>query len=180
LKKPKTFGPIAFPDSFMEFKKAQQNAMEDSIAVIEKTNSDFAKAFGRKYGNGLVETYKIEDAQFAIAGMGTLCSTAHVAIDNMRKRGIKAGLIKIKSLRPWPAKAIEKAAKGLEGIAVIDRHVSLGFEGPLATDMRSSVYCADVRINDYISGLGGRDITLKHLEKAIIDLKDKKTGSWLL
>ena len=72
------------------------------------------------------------------------------------------------------------SAKKLDGIAVIDRHISLGFEGPLASDIRSTIYCADIQINDYIAGLGGRDITLKHLEKAIIDLKDGKSGSWLL
>ncbi len=176
---PKTFGPIAFPDSFMEFKKMQQDAMLESKGIIQKTNSEFKKSFGRSYGNGLVETYKIEDAKFAVLGMGTLCGTARVAIDQLRKKGIKAGLIKIRSLRPWPTKEIEDAAKDLEGIAVIDRHVSLGFEGPLATDIRSTGYCADIQINSYIAGLGGRDITLKHLEKAVMDLKNKKSGSWL-
>ncbi len=80
-KKPITQGPIAFPDTFMELKKMQQDAMDLSLPIIEKINKEFKTAFGRNYGDGLIETYKIEDATSAIVGMGSMCGTARVVVD---------------------------------------------------------------------------------------------------
>lgn len=180
VKNPKTFGPIAFPETFMEFKKIQQEAMEASLEMIEKTNSEFKKSFGRGYGNGLLELYRMNDAEFAVIGMGTICGTARVVVDELRAKGKKAGLIKLKSLRPFPEKEIQKATKNLKALAVIDRHVSLGFEGPLFTDLRSTIYCNDIQILGYIAGLGGRDVSIEHFQKVFEDLfKGKQKGEWL-
>ncbi len=179
-KKPLTMGPIGFPNSFMHFKEQQQEAMINSIDVIKKANKEFGTAFGRKYGSGLVDLYKMGDAEYAVMGMGTLCGTARVAVDKLRKQGKKAGLIKLRSLRPFPKKELQSAIKNLNALAVIDRHISLGQEGPLFTDVRSAVYCNDITINSYIAGLGGRDITIKHFEKAFADLEaGKQKGEWL-
>ncbi len=180
VKNPMSFGPIGFPDSFMHFKKQQQDAMINALEVIKKTNSKFAKAFGRSYGDGLLELYKMKDAEYAVIGMGTLCGTAKVAIDKLRKEGKKVGLIRIRCLRPFPEKELQKAIKGLKAAAVLDRHISLGQEGPLFTDIRSAIYCNDITINSYIAGLGGMDITVKHFEKVFKDLEQgKQKGEWL-
>jgi len=179
-KKPLTFGPIGFPNSFMDFKKQQQDAMLNSIDVIKKANTDFKKAFGRGYGDGLLDLYKMDGAEFAVIGMGTLCGTARVAIDRLRQQGKKVGLIRLRSLRPFPEKKLQAAIKNLKALAVIDRHISLGQEGPLFTDVRSAIYCNDISINSYIAGLGGRDITVKHFERVFKDLEaGKQKGEWL-
>lgn len=178
--KPMTFGPIGFPDSYMGFKQQQQEAMENSIEAIKKVNGDFKKSFGRSYGDGLLELYKMDDAKFAVIGMGTLCGTAKVAIDSLRQQGKKAGLIRVRSLRPFPGKQLQEAMQNLESAAVIDRHISLGQKGPLFTDIRSAIYCNDIPILGYIAGLGGRDITVKHFEKIFNDLAaGKPKGEWL-
>lgn len=180
VKNPKTFGPIGFPNSFMGFKKQQQDAMLNALGVIKKVNKDFKKSFGRGYGSGLLELYKMDNADFAVIGMGTLCGTAKVAIDKLRKEGKKVGLIRVRSLRPFPEQELQEAIKDLQAVAVIDRHISLGQEGPLFTDVRSAIYCNDISINGYIAGLGGRDITVKHFEKVFGDLeKGKSKGEWL-
>ena len=177
---PMTFGPIAFPDTFMLFKQQQQQAMENAVDVIKKANADFKKAFGRSYGDGLLELYKMDDARHAVIGMGTLCGTAKVAVDSLRQQGKKVGLIKVRSLRPFPEKELQHAMQNLESAAVIDRHISLGQKGPLCTDIRSAVYCNDIQILGYIAGLGGRDITLKHFEKIFNELAaGKQRGEWL-
>jgi len=179
-KKPVTMGPIGFPDSFMRFKEQQQQAMLNSIEAIKKANADFKKAFGRSYGSGLLDLYRMEDADYAVVGMGTMCGTARVAIDRLRGQGKKVGLVRIRSLRPFPEQELQQAMKNLAGAAVIDRHISLGQEGPLFTDVRSAIYCNDIAINGYIAGLGGRDITLKHFEMVFSDLeKGKQKGEWL-
>ncbi|MCX6798852.1 MAG: pyruvate ferredoxin oxidoreductase [Candidatus Diapherotrites archaeon] len=180
-KNPITIGAVGFPDTYMLFKKEQQEAMLASLEVIKKVNKEFAKEFGRGYGDGLLELYRMEDAQFALVGMGGLCGTARVAVDEMRKEGKKVGLIRVRALRPFPRKELQDAMRNLQGAAVIDRHVSLGFEGPLFTDVRSTIYCNDITITNYIAGLGGRDITVQHLKKALNNLiEGKPRGEWLL
>ena len=177
---PITMGPIAFPDSFMEFKKMQHEAMLQALKVIRNVHDEFAKQFGRAYGNGLLELYRMEDAEYALIGMGTLVGTARVVVDRLRAEGLKAGLIKLRSLRPFPKEDLAKATKNLQGLAVIDRHISLGYEGPLFSDVRSALFESDIRINNFIAGLGGRDITQRHLRKALLSLKERREGGWLL
>ena len=180
VKNPKTFGPIAFPNSYMEFKKIQQDAMIKSLETIKQVNSDFAKKFGRSYGNGLIETYKMNDAKFAVIAMGTVCGTARVVVDELRKKGKKAGLIKLRCLRPFPTEDLLKATKNLKALAIIDRHVSLGFEGPLFADLKA-VLSPHLSMTGFIAGLGGRDVSMKHLHKAFEEIqKAKPKGSWLL
>ena len=123
----------------------------------------------------------MEDAEFALIGMGTLCGTARNVIDKLRKAGKKAGLIRLRSLRPFPKARLLKACKNLKALAVIDRHVSYGFEGPLFTDVRSAFFDEKNRpfVSGFIAGLGGRDITEQHLEKALLGALQKKEGEWL-
>ena len=90
-------------------------------------------------------------------------------------------MIKIRSYRPFPAEQLIKAAKNLKGIAVIDRHISLGNNGPLFEEVRSAVYgnAKDIFVNGFIAGLGGRDITIEHLNKALEMTMKKENGVWL-
>ena len=178
-KKPISFGTIGTPDVFMEFKKQQQEAMEKSIEVIKKVNKEFGEVFGRKYGNGLIQKYKMSDADYAIVAMGTVCATAHQTVDALRKKGHKVGIIKIRSLRPFPVKDLRKLAKNLKGMIVVDRHVSLGYEGALVIDVKSAVFGIDLKINSNIAGIGGRDIKSLYLEKAVMNLIKGKDGEWL-
>jgi len=180
VENPKTFGPIGFPSEYMEFRMAQQGAMAAAAKEVSAVNREFGKAFGRKYGDGFLELYRMQDAEYAVACMGTIAGTAKVAVDEMRKKGIKAGLVRVRCLRPFPDVGLRKAVKGLKGLAVLDRHISLGYEGPLYTDIRSAV-CGSVGMSNYIAGLGGRDVTLSHFEKAFTDIsKGSFKGGWLL
>jgi len=179
-KTPMSFGPIAFPDTYMELKLEQQKAMQNSIRKIKTVNTEFNKKFGRKYGDGLVETYKLSDAKHAIIAMGTVCGTAKVVVDQLRKKGKKVGLIKLRSFRPFPHQEIQRLTKNLKALAVIDRNISIGKEGALYSEIKSSLYGNRIIINGFIAGLGGRDITPKHLEKALTGLGSKKKDVWLL
>ena len=85
--KPISVGPIGYPDSFQYFKEDQHKAMQTAISVIKTVNDEFKKSFGRSYGNGLVEGYKLEGAQYALVAMGSICGTARVVIDELRKKG---------------------------------------------------------------------------------------------
>jgi len=136
-KEPKSFGPIAFPNSFFEFHEQEQIAMNEALKEIPKINSEFKKAFGRSYGNGLIELIEMKDAKYALLANGTSVGTARVVVEELRKKGKKVGLIKLKSFRPFPAEEIRKACKNLKALGVIDRHVSLGSEGAITLDVKS-------------------------------------------
>lgn len=178
-KKPVTLGPVSYPDTFMEFKEQQQEAIQNALKIIEKINSEFTKKFKRSYGNGLVETYKISDADTAIVLMGSACSTARAVVDELRKKGQKIGVIKIKSFRPFPCEEIKKICKNIKKIAVIDRDISVGNEGALFSEIKSCLYGQNNQISGFIAGLGGRDITPKHIKKAVLATGKNDKVIWL-
>jgi len=180
--KPVTMGPIGFPNTYMDFRKETHEAMLNSIEIIKNANDDFKKSFNRAYGNGLIETYKINDAEYAVATMGTACGTTRVVVDELRKQGKKVGLIKIKSFRPFPKQEIISCCKNLKGIAVLDRNISLGNEGALYTELRSAFYNQEKKpiIKGFIAGLGGRDITPDHIKTAFEKIETSNNSEWLL
>jgi len=178
--KPVSIGPIAYPDSYMEFKKAEDDAMQKALKIIRDVNSEYSKSFGRRYGDGLVELYRMKDAKHAVVAMGSICGTSRVAVDEMRKKGKKVGLIKIKAFRPFPKAVIRKVTEGLKGIAVLDRNISIGFGGALCSEIRSALSGKKIIVNSFIAGLGGRDVTKQHVTKALNSLDKKRDTQWLL
>jgi pyruvate ferredoxin oxidoreductase alpha subunit len=176
---PKSFGAVAFPNSFFEFHEAEEIAMGEVLRVIPKVNDEFGKSFGRKYGDGLIELVEMKDAEYALIGMGTLVGTSRVVVEEMRKEGKKVGLIKLKCLRPFPAKEIVEACKGLKGLAVIDRHTSLGYEGALTIDLKAALENEKVKVEGFVAGLGGRDIDRKRLRLAVETIMKGEKGFWL-
>jgi pyruvate ferredoxin oxidoreductase alpha subunit len=180
-KKPLSMGPIGFPDSFQYFKHDQHKAMQAALPLIKDVNDEFKKEFGRSYGNGLIEGYKLKDAEYAIVGMGTACGTGRVVVDELRKEGIKAGLLKIKTFRPFPEEEIINAARNLKAIAVIDKNISLGQQGALFSEMRSTLHHLKIIINSFVTGLGGKDITpvmLKNIIEKTIKSKNS-IAEWI-
>lgn len=169
--KPITIGPIAFPNSFMEIKKQQQDAMENSVKIIKDVCGDFKKIFKRSYGDGFIETYKINDAKHAVIAMGSVCGTIRFVVDELRKKGKKVGLIKIKCFRPFPAEKIKKACERLKIVSVIDRDVSYGNQGALFTEVKAVL--DKKTVNSFIAGLGGRDIKIEHIKKIFGNTKQK-------
>jgi pyruvate ferredoxin oxidoreductase alpha subunit len=179
-KKPITIGPVAFPDSFMYFKQQQQEAMNEASQVINTVNAEFQTKFKRGYGNGLIENYRMEDAKYAIVAMGSCCGTVRVAIDELRQKGKKIGMIKLKCYRPFPRNDILKAARKVKAMAVIDRDISLGYEGAVYTDVKSCLAKSNIIINNFIMGLGGKDITLQDIKKIAGQLEKTKQLQWVL
>jgi len=176
-KKPVTMGPIAFPNTYMDFKKQQQDAIVQSLDEIKKVAKEFKQKFKRSYGNGLVEGYKLKDAKTVYVAMGSMCTTVRGIVDQLRKKGKKAGMLKIKCFRPFPEKEIINSLKNVKNVLVMDRAVSLGNEGPVCNELRAAL--GDKKnIKGYIIGLGGRDVTHYSLLKAFKNA-NKKEVEWL-
>ncbi len=175
---PLTVGALCLPDFYFEVKRQQVEAMKEAYDVIRKVNREFEGITGRKYC--LVETYGIEDAEAAIMCLGSSAGTAKAVAKNMRKKGLKVGVIKPCVYRPFPMDEILEATKNLKALAVLDRACSFGAPyGALCSDVIASLYTAGRKIAVFngIYGLGGRDLTPTQIETIFEDaLKAAETG----
>jgi pyruvate ferredoxin oxidoreductase alpha subunit len=177
---PMTMGPVAFQNYYFEFKRQQEEGMKNALLKIVEVNSEYAKATGRKYGNGLIDTYSLEDAEIAVVCVGSTSGTLKVMIDELRKEGIKAGLLRLRTFRPFPVEELRNALKNAKAIAVMDKSMSFGgFGGAVFIEVRHALY--DLKqhppIVNYIYGLGGRDSSPRELRKIFEELlRIVKTG----
>ncbi|MCX6744672.1 MAG: pyruvate ferredoxin oxidoreductase [Candidatus Parcubacteria bacterium] len=170
---PRSLGTFATPERYMEIRQELFNDVAASAKEIVKQNLEFKKVFGRGVGNGLIEEYKTKDADIILMAMGSVCGTIKEVIDQLRVKGNKVGLLKIISFRPFPDEEIVKALTKAKYVAVVDKSISIGTEGILASDIKRACYGQlKAPINSFVVGLGGRDIT----EKMIIDIVEMAKG----
>lgn len=158
---PLAVGPYGVSAYYMEARVAQATAMKNARQVIKDVSEDFHKTFGRKYD--LIEEYRMEDAEIAMVIMGSSAGTAKAAVDELRREGIRAGVIKVRVFRPFPDEEIAKALSGCRAVAVMDK--SEGFSacgGPLFAETSGAIINMDDRpkLIDIVFGLGGRDFTV--------------------
>jgi len=156
---PMAVGPYGISAYYMEFKMHQVEGMKQAKQAILDVAKEFEKISGRTYG--FFEEYQMEDAQTAIVIIGSSAGTAKAAIDEMRRKGKKVGMIKIRVFRPFPAKELAAALSGVKAIAVMDKSESFStFGGPLFSETRSALYDLEKRpqMINYVYGLGGRDV----------------------
>ena len=178
-KEPISMGPLDLQSYLFEHKRAQAQAMINAKQVILDVAKDFEKMTGRKYS--FFEEYKLDDAEIAIVCMNSTAGTTKFVIDELRKKGIKAGLLKLRVFRPFPAEEIAKALSHVKAVAVLDKADSLNATGgALFTDVTSGMQVNKVSVPtiNYISGLGGRDTKSTDIESVFNDLQEiVKTGN---
>jgi pyruvate ferredoxin oxidoreductase alpha subunit len=177
LKKPITIGSLDLQDYYFEHKMPVVEAMKNAKDVILQVGKDFGKRFGRGYG--LLEEYKLDDAEIALVALGSTCGTTRAVIDDLRKKGVKAGMLKVRVFRPFPAEEIVKSLSKVKAAAVLDRSDSFSNQGgQLFGEIRSAMYEAKQRplLANYIYGLGGREISLEDIFK-IFDEQKEVAGS---
>ena len=172
-KEPMAMGPMDLQAFLFEHKYEQAEAMRRAKDVILEVSKDFEKMTGRKYG--LFEEYKLEDAEIAIVCMNSTAGTTKEVVDALREKGVKAGLLKIRVFRPFPAEEIANALSHVKAVAVLDKADSLnGAGGALFTDITSAMQVEKVNVPtaSYIYGIGGRDTTTKEIETVFNDLME--------
>lgn len=172
-KEPIAVGPMDLQAYLFEHKYQQSQAMKNAKKVILEVAKDFEKMTGRKYE--LFESYKLEDAEIAIVCMNSTAGTTKVVIDELREKGIKAGLLKLRVFRPFPAEEIAKALENVKAVAVLDKADSLNAcGGALFTDVTSGMYVNNLSVPtvSYIYGIGGRDTTTKDILSVYEDLQE--------
>ena len=166
-------GPYAVSNYYMESHKAQLQAMENAKQVILDVGKEFGELSGRSYG--FFEEYKLADADYVMIIMGSAAGTTKDAVDELREEGIKAGLLKLRVFRPFPAEQIVKAISNGKAVAIMDRAETFSTNGgPLASEVCAALYRAESRIKSvsYIYGLGGRDYTVESAKDVDYELRD--------
>ena len=176
---PVTYGCLAGSDWYFEHKIPQWEAMKKAPGVILDVAEEWGKLTGRYYD--LVEPYRLEDAEVAIVILGATAGAVRVAIDEMRDRGVKAGMLKIRCFRPFPAADIVKHLKGRKVVAVLERCGCFGAEAsPVFLEIAAALFLRNVRVElvNYTYGLGGRDTVPAQIVEVFQDLVDvMKTGA---
>ncbi len=145
--------------------KVHHEAGLNAKEVIKEVTEEWAKKFGRRYGNGLVEEYMTEDAEAIITAMGTISGSAMSAVDELRADGKRVGLVKIRSFMPFPSEDFQKIAENVGAIGVIDRSVCPGKGGPSFNMLRSSIFDVENRPKtlQFHAGVGGKEVRVEDI-----------------
>ena len=169
---PMAVGPYSVTDYYMEAKRNQAEGMRHVEQVVLDIAKEFAELSGREYG--LFEAYRLEDAERAVVMIGSAAGTTNDAIDRLREKGEKVGLLKIRLYRPFPAHAIAEALKNVKAVAVMDRAEGYSNHGgPLGADVMAALFRArsTALAANIIYGLGGRDVRVEDMEQVFEDLQ---------
>ena len=172
-KEPMAIGPMDLQAYLFEHKYQQAEAMRNAKKVILEVAKEFEKMTGRKYD--LFEEYRLNDAEIAVVCMNSTAGTTKDVVDSLREKGIKAGMLKVRVFRPFPAEEIAKSLSHLKAVAVLDKADSLnGAGGALFEDVVSGMYVNgnNVKALSYVYGIGGRDTTTKEIEQVYTDLQE--------
>lgn len=177
-KEPIAVGPLDVQSYLFEHKYQQAEAMRNAKKVILEVAKDFEKMTGRKYS--FFEEYRMEDAEIAVVCMNSTAGTTKTVVDELREKGIKAGMVKVRVFRPFPAEEIAEALGNLKAVAIMDKADSLNaMGGALYEDVISSIYTAKKHVPavSYVYGIGGRDTTSNNIHEVFDYLAQvAKTG----
>ena len=172
-KEPIAVGPLDVQTYLFEHKTQQAVAMRNAKKVIADVSAEFEALTGRKYS--FFEEYKLDDAELAIVCMNSTAGTTKAVVDDLRSKGIKAGLLKIRMFRPFPAEEVAKALAHTKAVAVLDKADSLNAAGgALFADVTSGMFVNNIHVPtiNYVYGIGGRDTTTTDIEKVYKDLEE--------
>jgi pyruvate ferredoxin oxidoreductase alpha subunit len=165
---PKTWGSYAEENVLMEFKYAIHEAMQYGKQKIKEIFSELASITGRDHG-GLIEAYRSEDAEVVLLAMGSMAGTAKDAVDELRSKGKKIGLVKIRCYRPFPFEDIWEAIKGARIVGVMEANFSMGSEGAVGMDLKAKL-CGRPDapfVIDFVAGLGGREVNKETIGEVV-------------
>lgn len=170
LKVPTTQGPFDMPDYYFEHKRQQQAAMDMVPDAFDRVVNHYASLTGRRYD--VIESYRLEDAERAIVVMGSSAGTIKEVVDELREKGEAVGVLKVRMFRPFPDKKVRETLKHVHKVAVLDRAMSFGSKGPLYMEVSEALFGAGPSMQNYIFGLGGRDLFPADIKQVFENLKN--------
>jgi len=165
--RPMMHGNLIMPNTvpgYQEFRMKIQIAQQKALDVIKEVTLEFKKKFGRDYGNGLVQEYKCSDADFIMINYGVLAKQMEIVVDQLRDEGLKVGVLRLRTFRPFPFNEIIDAVKNAKAIGVVDRGTAFGSitGGAVSTEIMATLHLSkqtkDKLVVPFINGIGGRDV----------------------
>lgn len=162
---PCTFGALVPPNMYMEMRHSIAQAMDDALRCFPEVEDAFGKIFNRQYGS--VEAVHCDDADIIIVTTGTVTSTSRQVVKELRAKGEKVGLMKLKLFRPFPVHDVRATLMEAKKVAVIDRNFSFGSGGIFAQEIRAALsnMPGHPPVFGYVAGIGGRDVTTDVIEE---------------
>jgi phenylglyoxylate dehydrogenase alpha subunit len=171
--RPMAVDPLTNGDLLMEYRYKHLQAQQNALQVIDEVDELYGAAMGRRYG-GVIEEYRMEDAELALITMGSMTGAAKEAVDLKRAEGVKVGIVRLRALRPFPKERLCKALANVKAFGVIDRNVSFGWNtGVTYQEVKSALYEGRLVVPSvpFIGGLGGEDLTIPMMLGAIDSIK---------
>ena len=170
---PKNLAFSAGPDTNYIFKFKAHTGMLAAKEVVTETETAFAEIFGRQY-SGLLDSYRTEDADYILVTLGSIAGLCREVVDRLREQGIRAGVVRIRYMRPFPNDEIAAALKGAKAFGVLEKDISFGNEGTVYTNVNSALQKAGVGIPgyDFIGGLGGRNISAGDIAQIFAEIQN--------
>jgi pyruvate ferredoxin oxidoreductase alpha subunit len=177
LEKPMSLSFSLGPELHLESRRQQQRAFGRAAEVISKADAEYGRIFGRSY-SGMVETYACDDAEYILTVLGAVAGTTRVVVDALRAEGQKVGMIRLRSLRPFPGEFFAGLGGACRVLGVIDRDISFGYEGALYTEIRSAMLSGGggIRTMNFIFGLGGRDMPKSEIREMYVKMMNLASG----
>ncbi len=176
---PLSFGPLDLYDYYFEHKMHQIEAMKNVPEVVRRVNEEWYELSGRRYGDGVLVPYAVEDADVIVTVLGSTSGTVRYVVKKLRERGLKVGMVRIRMFRPFPFEELREILKGAKVVGVMDRGISFGSYGPSFMEINTALYDLRERplLINYVYGLGGRDAPPDLIEKMFMELLEAaKTG----
>jgi len=171
--------PLTPGHLLMEYRRRHVEGQRKALDIIAEADREYERLVGRSWG-GLVYGYKVEDAEAVLVTMGSMTGAARVAVDRARENGLNVGLVKIRSLRPFPVREVVSLLEGRKAYAVVDRNVSFGWgTGIVHQEVRAALGGSQVAVPalSFIGGLGGEDITVDMFGDVVAQLWRVATGA---
>ncbi len=175
-KDPITLGAMAGPDAYMEIRMLLHQSMQQASQAIKDSAERFGREFGRNSGD-LIDGYRSEGAEVLLVSMGSLLGTMKDVVDELRDEGHPVGIIKVRTVRPFPRNQLHDALHNAKVVGVIEKDISLGLEGILCSEIRSAFCGAALtpNISSFVVGLGGRDVRKKDIRGIALGLLSDST-----
>jgi pyruvate/2-oxoacid:ferredoxin oxidoreductase alpha subunit len=181
--RPKAVGALAQPAEYERMRRALADAHDRALREIEALRAEWYRRFRR--GAGLLERYRCGDADEIVLASGTVAGTARAAVDALRARGRRTGLVKVRAFRPFPAVALREALGGARRVAVLDRNCSYGASGIFCQELRAALHGVEgaPAVHGFVAGMGGRDVTPARIQQAVLRAAEEPVrteATWLM
>ena len=173
--KPITIGALTFSDTYFEHKVSQMQGLIHAPDIIKQVGKEFKSTFGESLNCcfDFFESYKMDDAEFAIIVLGSTAGSTRVLVDKYRENGVKAGMIKLRMFRPFPAQELAELLQKVKAVAVLDRSIAWGGDGgPVHIEIKTAMYGISnpPAMFNYIYGLGGKPVDIEHLNQVFVEM----------